>query len=105
MKFFVLQIFLPALAFAQHSSSYNDDDGPNADTEEVDVRMPILAFLSVLFVVLLGCLYWTYQNNDDNTEGLRSNPQSWVSIRSNSSYDTALVEYKLYRINYVVKTQ
>ena len=78
MGFFLLQIFLPALAFAQDSSSFNDD-GPNDvnETDEVDGRKPILIFLSVIFVVLLGCLYCTYKNNDDDTEGL----QSWVSIR------------------------
>ena len=85
MKFFVLQIFLPALAFAQDSSSFNDDDGPNDvdDTEEVDGRMPVLAFLSVIFVVLLGCLYCTCRNNDDHTDHF-NDTLSWVSIRLSS---------------------
>ena len=83
MGFFVLQIFLPALAFAQDSSSFNDDDGPNDDTDEVDGRMPILAFLSVIFVVLLGCLYCTCRNNDDHTDHY-NDTLSWVSIRLSS---------------------
>ena len=88
MGFFVLQIFLPALAFAQDSSSFNDDDGPND-------HKPIPTFLIFIFVGLGGILLFgcwricTYQNNDDDsiisttlqqyrndTEGL----QSWVSI-------------------------
>ena len=94
MGFFLLQIFLPALAFAQDSSSFNDDD----ETDEVDGK-PISVYLILIFVVLLGCLLlgcWlicTYKNNDDDsiisttlhqyrqdTEAQSEGLQSWVSI-------------------------
>ena len=97
MGFFLLQIFLPALAFAQDSSSFNVTDGPNDadETEEVDGRAPVLAVLSVIFVVLLGCLYCTYQNNDGDTEV--PNPQSWVSIRLNI-FTVWTLFYKAYAV-------
>ena len=81
MKFFVLQIFLPALAFAQDSSSFNDDDGPTAGD-----------ILGVIFVAgifgIPGCLYYTCRKcmrMIDGTDDTDSNDTlSWVSIRLSS---------------------
>ena len=92
MGFFLLQIFLPALALAQDSSSFNDDDGPN-DGPNILVIL-ICIFVGLLGFLLLGCwLICTYQNNDvdslisttlhqyrQDTEAQSEGLQSWVSI-------------------------
>ena len=83
MGFFVSQIFLPALAFA-YSSSTEPYSTVNVDEdvdEDVDGRGPYLGILCFTFVVLLCCLYRTYQNDDEQTENyndtiMNYNPQS-----------------------------
>ena len=72
MGFFVSQIFLPALAFAYSSSTVHYSKKPiivDVDEDEyVDGRGPYLGILSFTFVVLLCCLYRTYQNDDEQIE-------------------------------------
>ena len=81
MGFFVSQIFLPALAFA-YSSSTEPYSTVDVD-EDVDGRGPYLGILCFTFVVLLCCLYRTYQNDDEEIENyhdtiMNYNPQSLV---------------------------
>ena len=83
MGFFVSQIFLPALAFAYSSSAEPYSIVDVDEDEYVDGRGPYLGILSFTFVVLLCCLYRTYQNDDEQTENyhdtiMNYNPQSLV---------------------------
>ena len=110
MGFFVLQIFLPALAFAQDSSSFNDDDGPN-DDKPISVFL-IFIFVGLLGFLLLGCwLICTYQNKDDDSlisstlhqyrndaEAQSEGLQSWVSIRLRS-YSVSSKRYNVIPIS------
>ena len=48
------------------------------EDEDVDGRGPYLGILSFTFVVLLCCLYRTYQNDDEQTENYNAWLQSLV---------------------------
>ena len=65
------------------SSSTEPIDEPVDEDEYVDGRGPYLGILCSTFVVLLCCLYRTYQNDDEQIENYNAtfenyNPQSLV---------------------------
>ena len=61
-----------------YSSSTEPVDEPVVEDEKVDVRGLYLGFFCFTFVVLLCCLYRTYQNDDEQTEDYDDYPQSLV---------------------------
>ena len=79
MGFFVLQIFLPALAFAYSSSS------STVDVDDEDDSVTYIEILSFTFGVLLCCCYCTYQNDEEddyNPEHFVQQPSSNVNIHT-----------------------